>query len=393
LVQIAERETVISGVGISQTGRRLNRTAMDLTLEAADAAIADAGLTRADIDGLATFHFDTRMGLHEGAETDDVQDALRLDLNWFLAVHEHSAMLSAVVDAALAVAAGLARHVLIYRTVRESSDLRAAKGFGFFNTARPSSYLQWLLPFGAMSAGIWTALNTMRYFHDYGLTREQLGQLALTFRRNASLNPEALYRTPLTIEDYLSSRMIMDPLCLFDCDVPMDGSACVIVSPVAYAKDAPNPCVQLNAVGTAMHGRPTWDQRDDFPVMGFEAAASQMWSRTDLKPADVDLCNLYDGFSFFVLSCLEALGFCSRGESGAFIEDGSRIALNGELPLNTGGGQLSGGRLHGMGLLRETVLQLRGEAGQRQVTSAEVGIATHHGGPFATSMLLNVWRG
>jgi acetyl-CoA acetyltransferase len=225
--------------------------------------------------------------------------------------------------------------------------------------------------------------------YEFGLTREQLAQIALNGRRNAGLNPLAIFRDPLTMEDYLAARMISTPLCLFDCDVPCDGSTALIVSHVDYAPDAPRSVAHVNAIGTALRGRPSWDQFDDMTTMAARDAAASMWERTDLTPADVDVAELYDGFSILTMVWLEELGFCGKGESGPFVEGGSRIALDGVLPLNTSGGQLSAGRLHGFGFLHEACLQLRGEAGDRQVPGGpEVAAVANGGGPIAGSMLL-----
>jgi acetyl-CoA acetyltransferase len=183
--------------------------------------------------------------------------------------------------------------------------------------------------------------------------------------------------------------MISTPLCLYDCDVPVDGSTALIVSRRELADDLRRPPVNVEAVGTALSGRPSWDQFDDLTSMAARDAASMMWSRTDLGPADVDVAELYDGFSFLALVWLEALGFCPKGEGGPFVEGGTRIALEGPLPLNTQGGQLSGGRLHGFGFLHEACVQLWGEGGGRQVADdPQVAVASAGGGPLASSMLL-----
>jgi acetyl-CoA acetyltransferase len=178
-------------------------------------------------------------------------------------------------------------------------------------------------------------------------------------------------------------------LCLFDCDVPADGSTAFIVSHRDFAPDAPREPIHVNAIGTALEGRPSWDQRPNMTVAVMKSAADAMWSRTDLKPGDVDTAQLYDGFSIITLLNLEALGFCGVGEAGSFLEDGTRIALDGELPLNTSGGQLSGGRLHGFGFLHEACVQLRGDGGERQVAgNPEVAAVANGGGPIAGTMLV-----
>jgi acetyl-CoA acetyltransferase len=228
-----------------------------------------------------------------------------------------------------------------------------------------------------------------RHFHEFGTTEEQLAQIALNARKNAGLNPKAIYRDPMTMDDYLSARMISTPLRLYDCDVPCDGGTAVIVSKADTVADLRKPPIQVEAVGTAIHGRPSWDQFDDLTTMACRDAGAQLWTRTDLEPSDVQLAEMYDGFSFITMAWLEAMQFCGRGESGPFIEGGERIALDGELPLNTHGGQLSSGRLHGYGFLHEACVQLWGEAGDRQVPGEpEVGVAAAGGGPLAGVLLL-----
>ena len=388
-----ERRATITGVGQSQVGRRLYRGALDLTIEASLRAIEDAGLTRDDIDGLSSYPgaMAAPPGF-SGPGTPEVQDALRLNLNWHAGGAEGPAQLSAVVNAINAVAVGLAKHVLVYRTVTEASAQgdqgRASVSMGAGGVSRIGGFLQWTLPFGAFSAANWLAMYAARHFHEFGTTREQLAQIALTGRRNAALNPNAIYTEPMTMDDYFAARMISTPFCLFDCDVPADGSTAVIVSAAETAGDAPHGVVRINAVGSALRGRPSWDQWDDITTFACRDAAAQMWGRTDLKPSDVDTVQLYDGFSFLTLAWIEALGFCGKGEGGPFIEGGDRIARDGELPINTSGGQLSAGRLHGFGHLWEAVHQVRGTAGERQVPSVEVAVAAAGGGPLAGCLLL-----
>lgn len=389
-----EQRSIISGIGQSAIGRRLYRTGLDLTVEAALEAVADAGLTLAEIDGIATY---PGAGGPAGSDfagpgTPEVQDALRLEVNWHTGGLEGAAQLAAIVNAMMAVGAGLANHVLVYRTVTEATGQGAGgrQGIGAGGEMRSGigGSMQWTIPFRAYSAANWLALNAQRHFHEFGTTREQLGMIAVNARRNAALNPKAVYCDPMTLDDYLSARMISTPFGLFDCDAPVDGSTAVIVSRADHASNLDHPAVGFEAVGTALRGRPSWDQWDDLTTMAARDAAAHLWTRTDLTPADVDVAELYDGFSFLALTWIEALGFCGKGEGGPFIEGGGRIALDGELPLNTNGGQLSAGRLHGFGLVHEACLQLRGEAGERQVADAEVAAVGNGGGPIAGAMLL-----
>jgi acetyl-CoA acetyltransferase len=253
--------------------------------------------------------------------------------------------------------------------------------------------MEWTLPFAAPSAANWIAMMAQRHFYEYGTTREQLAQIALNARKNAGINPKAIYRDPMTMEDYLNIRMISSPLCLYDCDVPCDGGTAVIVSRVDTVDDLRKPPIQVEAVGTALRGRPSWDQFDDLTTMACRDAAAQLWERTEIEPGDVQLAEMYDGFSFITMAWLEAMGFCGKGESGPFVEGGERIARDGLLPLNTHGGQLSAGRLHGYGFLHEACVQLWGEAGERQVPGdPEVGVACAGGGPLAGALLLTRHR-
>jgi acetyl-CoA acetyltransferase len=391
-----ERRAIVSGIGQSAIGRRLGRTDLDLTVEASLRAIADAGLTVADIDGLASYPggMSAPPGF-AGPGTPTVQDALRLSLNWHSGGPEGPAQIQAVINAVLAVSAGLARHVLVYRTVTEStaqgSGGRQGMGIGGGGGmgGGVSGTIQWSLPFRAYSAANWLALNAQRHFHEFGTTREQLAMIAINARRNAGDNPNAVFRDPMSLDDYFGARMITTPFCLYDCDVPVDGSTAVIVSAAEHATAVDHPVARVEAVGTALRGRPSWDQWDDMTTMSARDAGAHLWTRTDLTPADVDVAELYDGFSFLTLAWLEALGFCGRGESGPFVEGGTRIARDGELPLNTNGGQLSAGRLHGFGFLHEALVQLRGEGGDRQVPrQPEVAVVANGGGPIAGCMLL-----
>jgi acetyl-CoA acetyltransferase len=388
--EIPERRAAITGVGLAMAGRRADRSALNLTLDAVFEALGDAGLTDSDIDGLSSWPGISATPGMAPVTLREVKESLGLKLNWFAASPEAPGQLSAVMNAAMAVASGQARHVLCFRTLNQySAQLRrrssSAPGAA---PARVEGLMSWIRPFNGLSAAHPLALVAKRHMHEYGTTREQLGALVLNSRRNAALNERALYRSTLTMEEYLAARMITEPLCLYDCDPPIDGATVVIVSHIDAARTLRKPPLRIEAMSGALHGRNSWDQFEDLTSMAAADAGRRLWERTDLKPADVDVANLYDGFSILTLIWLEALGFCGKGESGAFVEGGARIALSGCLPLNTGGGQLSAGRLHGFGLLWETCRQLWSEAGDRQVEGARVGITAAGGGPLAGCLLL-----
>jgi acetyl-CoA acetyltransferase len=210
----------------------------------------------------------------------------------------------------------------------------------------------------------------------------------VTARAGAACNPEALYREPFTLDDYYAARMITTPFGLYDCDVPCDASIAVVVSDSSVAADLPNTAIRIDAVGTQILERVSWDQgtmTHEPQVMGQSA---HLWSRTSLRPSDVDLALLYDGFTFNAISWLEALGFCGLGEAQPWLDGGRRIALGGELPVNPHGGQLSEGRTHGFGFIYEAVTQLRGDADGRQVSDAATAVVTSGGGTPSGVLLL-----
>jgi acetyl-CoA acetyltransferase len=384
-----EDRVVISGVGRSMSGRRVGLPDLDLTLDACLAAIADAGLSQSDIDGLVTWPGEENSGSGFGGPgTATLQETLRLNLAWEATGGEGFNVLGSLIPAIMSVATGYCRHTLVYRTLTEATARSSSPDEAKAPAAFSSRSNQWHLPYGSISPAIWAAWQAQLHFARYGMSREHLAAIAINERRNASLNPSAIYRSTLTIDEYMSSRIIATPLCLYDCDVPADGSIAVVLSSSDYARDAPKRAVRFEAIGSARRDRAYWEQRADLTTMRAHDAASHMWSRTTATTADVDFAQLYDGFSIFVPAWLEALGFCGRGESKDFIGSGERISLKGALPVNTAGGQLSEGRYVGWGLLYEACLQLRGEAGHRQVADAEVGVVGAGGGNVGQALLL-----
>lgn len=387
-----KRRAAITGIGQSQVGRRLERDGLSLTLEATLEALANAGLRREDIDGLACWP--GQMAAPPGMSPThifEVRDALNLRLNWYSGGSEGPGQLASILNACLAVSTGQARHVLCFRTLTESTAIHRLR------TAQPPAVneritgpLQWQMAMNAFSATSWVGLFAQRHFHEHGTLREQMAQIALNARRNAQLNPKAVYQTPLTLDDYMNARMISTPLCLYDCDVPVDGATAIIVSAANAVADSSSQPIWIDTICGTLKGPSGWDQFEDLTLMAYKDCGAHLWSQTDYRPKDVDVALLYDGFSYLTMAWLESLGFCGRGESGDFIEGGQRIALDGDLPLNTHGGQLSAGRLHGFGHLHEAVLQLRGLAGARQVTRRDprVAVVANGGGPLASAALL-----
>jgi acetyl-CoA acetyltransferase/uncharacterized OB-fold protein len=385
-----EDKVAITGIGQSQLGRRLMRSPLDLAVEACSAAVADAGLTMADIDGLATYPGSSFSGFSEGGVS-ALESALGLRPTWYNGGIEQFGPAGSVIAAMIAVASGMARHVLCFRTMWEATYAELAKRGAITPGGGPSGGGRTTNPvyaYGATSAAHILALTAQRYFAKYGGGRETLGWIALNQRANAAVNPTAIYREPLTMEDYLAARTITTPFGLYDCDVPVDASTAVIVSSVEAARDLPTTPVYVEAVGTQVLERLDWDQSTLTHEPQVLGQSAHLWSRTSLRPADVDVAELYDGFTINCLSWIEGLGFCGIGEAPSFLDGGKNIARDGVLPLNTHGGQLSHGRTHGMGLVHEAIVQLRGAGGERQVPGARVAVVSTGGLATSGVMLL-----
>jgi acetyl-CoA acetyltransferase len=383
---MSARDAYITGIGQSQVGMKLTRHPLLLTVDAVREALDEAGLTIGQIDGVSTYP--GRMPAYLGFSpvgADELIDALGIRATWYAGGAEITSQLGAVVAAATAVRAGLARHVICFRTVYEAAAMARPDEYPPLRREKVDGGSQWVAPFNATSAANWTAQYAMRHVKKYGLTREQLAQIAINDHANAAVNPRALVREPLSLDTYLSARMISTPLCLYDCDRYSDASTVLIVS-AGDALDEVN-CTPVRIAAMAgVVERHSWDQAE---WMACYPTGAELWKHTDYKPSDVDTVQLYDGFSFQAITWLEALGFCDVGEGGRFIEGGKRIARDGELPLNTFGGQLGAGRLHGFGFAHEAVVQLRGKGGARQIPGdPRVAVSTSGGGPLATALLL-----
>jgi len=390
--KVGEKGVAITGIGQSEVGRPSSKSAMQLTVDACREAISDAGLTRNEIDGVVSWPGDNNNGdAFSPVGPNALIGTMGLKVNWYGGGYEGPGPIAGVINGAMAIAAGLCKHVLVFRTITESSRRLVDKNAGALTkktTGRDSSFSwQWYTPFNVMSGINLMAMYAQRHFYEFGTREEQLAQIALTCRANAILNAKAVFRDPLTLDDYMASRYISTPLRLFDCDVHCDASTAIILSRNDVAKDCKNTPIRIEAMGSALHQPWSWDQID-LTGMAARDAAGMMWSRTDYKPEDVGSAQLYDGFSILTLLWLEALGLCPKGEGGRFIEGGNRIALSGELPINTNGGQLSGGRTHGLGYIHEACTQLWQRGGSRQTKAHDVTIVAAGGGPLAGCTLL-----
>jgi len=385
---MANREAYITGIGQSEVGVRLPRHPLLLTIDAVREALDDAGLTLDQIDGVFSFPGKSYGYLaFSPVGTDELIESLGIKSKWQMGAMEQPAQLSAIGMAAMAVKQGLCRHVICFRTVYEAGGMAKPDEYMPARQDTVSGSSQWTAPFWATSAACWTAQYAARHVEDYGMTREQLAQIAINGSKNAMLNPRAraITKEELTLDKYMSARMITTPLCLYDCDRFSDASTVIIVSAGDALDEVKAEPVRIAAMAGSVD-RYSWDQVE-WPAA--YDCGRDLWKQTDYTAKDVDTVQFYDGFAFLPITWLEGLGFCEKGEGGRFIEGGTRIARDGELPLNTAGGQLGAGRLHGFGFAHEAVTQLRGQAGPRQIPGdPRVAIASSGGGPMAAALLL-----
>jgi acetyl-CoA acetyltransferase len=364
-------KTAVVGIGFSELVRQSKRPLGLLALDACREAIADAGLSPQQIDGLATYPEAPFLGAgnRDGLDIVSVSwiinhQPLAPEVRWYAQI-ETGMIAAPVIEGAHALIAGACDYVLIWRAMHQP------RSYGAFSGSRAVGDAQFLAPWGCISVIQSHALAWRRYMHQYGATREHLCTLAVNSRRNANLNPRAFFHAkPMSRDDYFAARPIAEPFCLFDCDVPVEGCVALVMTSAERARDLRRPPAYLAGHGLNTARRPPllFYTLDDYVACG-QSLADKLWSSAGLGPADMDAAQLYDGFAPSALYWLEAAGFCKRGEAYEFIQDG-RIALGGEIPVNTFGGSLSEGRLHGMGHIAEAVFQVTGRAERRQVPDA-----------------------
>ncbi|GAA0491620.1 lipid-transfer protein [Streptomyces sp. NPDC046215] len=346
-------KAAVVGIGATEFSKDSGRTELALAAEAVRAALADAGLTPADVDGLVTFTMDT------SPEITVAQAAGIGELTFFSRVHYGGGAACATLQqAALAVASGVAEVVVCYRAFNERSGRRFGSGVRHREPTPEGVALGWALPFGLLTPASWVAMIARRYLHTFGLQPEIFGHVAVTDRRYAATNPAAYFHgRPITLADHAASRWIAEPLRLLDCCQETDGGQAIVVTSLDRARTLPHPPAVIVAAAqgaSRAQEQMTSFYRDDLtglPEMG--VVARQLWRSSGLSPGDIDVGILYDHFTPFVLMQLEEFGFCAPGEGAGFVADDL-------LPLNTHGGQLGEAYLHGMNGIAEAVRQVRG---------------------------------
>jgi acetyl-CoA acetyltransferase len=367
----------IAGIGeteYSRGGPNSERTLLSLQLEAATKAIADAGLENKDIDAILPSQY--------GRPAEELAANLGIeDLRYTATVYMGGASpVACLQTAAMAIAAGIAKNVLIVTGFNFYSSRRVQALSGV--SAAPMAWIanDYYVPYGVVAPAQWYSLIARRHMHEFGTTPEQLGAVAVAMRKHAQLNDRALMREkPMTIDDYLASPVLFGPYRLLDCCLETDGAGAVVVTAAERTRDSKQKAVYVSGVA-AGHPFPADDitNRQDIFEVGLTHAAPRAFEMADVEHGDVDFAQVYDCFTFEALQQIEEMGFCKRGEGGAFVE-GGRIELGGDLPVNTHGGLLSEAHTLGMNHVIEAVRQLRNDAGKRQVKNARVGVVTGWG--------------
>ncbi|MBI2166440.1 MAG: thiolase family protein [Chloroflexi bacterium] len=387
LDQGTKKNACIVGVGRSIISRDSGKTAANLMSDAIVAAVKDAGLTKKDIDGLATHGM-------AGANGYDLNEHLRFpEINWYgqMELPQVTAMWG-VLEAAMAVEYGACKYAVAVMGLMKpkgtgSKGSRRDPFAGVVGAPRISGNQQFMTPFGA--GGFIFVFWMARHMWQFGTPRETFGHIAVTQRKHAVMNPRAIARTPLTMEDYMSARMIASPMCLYDCDYPVDGYAAVVITTPERARHLPNKPVQIICGSQNTGPRTDTLQWDDMAYDGAKFCSQKMWSLAGgLTVKDMDLACLYDGFTILTVNWIENLGFCKLGEAKDFLK-GDRMQLGGTGPtLNPHGGMCSEGRVHGMGFIAEAADQLMGRCGPRQVPNAKRAVVANGAGVQCACMVL-----
>lgn len=353
----------IVGVGATEFSKNSGRTEIRLAMEATLTALADAGIPPAEVDGFCSYTID------KVPEYEIARLLGTTDIKFFSQVpHGGGAACAPVLQAAMAVATGVAKTVVIYRAMNERSWYRFGSGsYGFASTPTVENVnYGWYMPSGFHTPAAWVAMFARRYMHAYGATSEDFGRVAVAVRDFAATNPAAFFHgKPITLEDHQNSRWVCEPLHLLDCCQESDGAVAMVITSVERARDLRQKPVVVKAAAQGMHtGQQIMtsfyrEEITGLPEMGL--VARQLWQQSGLGPDDIQTAVIYDHFTPFVLPQLEEFGFAKRGEAKDFIRAGQH-ARGGRLPINPNGGQLGEAYIHGMNGVAEAVRQVRGSA-------------------------------
>lgn len=384
--------TAVVGIGATEFSKESGRSELRLATEAVDAALSDAGIAPSEVGGMVTYTADTN------PEINVAQSLGMGELTFFSRIHYGGgAGCGTIQQAALAVQAGVADVVVCYRAFNERSGNR----FGGGVQDRPpvsnaeAAHFSWYAPQGLLTPAQWVAMAAQRYLYLSGATSEDLGRVAVADRKHAATNPKAwFYEKPITLEEHQASRWIVEPLHLLDCCQETDGGQALVVTSLERARSLPQPPAVIRAAaqgsGNGQEMMTSYYMEDLSGLAEMGVVARQLWETSGLSPADIQTAVLYDHFTPYVLSQLEELGFCGRGDAKDFVRDGN-IELGGSLPINTHGGQLGEAYLHGMNGIAEGVRQVRGSS-VNQVPDVEHVLVTSGTGVPTSGLILGVDR-
>ena len=370
-VMALTRAVAIAGVGYTELTKSSGRTVLDQATEAASAAARDAGLPTDEIDGVVTFSVLNDSVSSEAVATTLALPELRFPMDFQQGGQSPCFM---VQQAAMAIAQGYAENVIVFRALNGRSGVRVGSG-SFAGGAAQYRY-----PIGYNAYLMYIAMWARRYLHETGGSARDLGAVAVAQRRFAELNDRAIQRRPLDLDSYLASPLVADPFRVADCTSEVDGACAVLVTSLERARDLRHPPAVVASAAYRAGARPGLDigdhmLYDDYTRNFTSLLREELFGRAGLTPADVDFAEIYDCFTSVVLMGLEGLGFCARGEAGGLVRSGA-TGLGGSLPVNTHGGLLAEGYLHGMNSVNEAVLQVQGRGGERQSSRHEVGVVT-----------------
>jgi len=378
-------------VGIGHSGCRKEAPAPQPTMwiRTIVEAITDAGLQVSDIDGIACYHTDP-VPTAVLPTPFYLAESLGLSgLEWYGSPLGNGYAVGALGSAAMAVATGHCKTAVAIHTMSRPRQ-KGPIPYNYLGSQRPEGLQAFLAPYGYTVFMQYIAAWYQRFRWKYGITREQVGRMVVEQRANALLNEKAVMRVPITLEDYLESRWVAEPFCLLDVDMPVDATVAYVVTSSERAKDLKKTPVYIAHAATWTGPRGDYVFHHDYEELFPARFAETFWGRSGFAPSDMSFANLHDGFSVYVLLWLEALGFVARGESGAFVGAGEVNRATGSLPVNTHGGNLSEGRTQGGGHVIEAVLQLRGDAGLRQVADPVACVVTAGGSPTVGAAVLHV---
>jgi acetyl-CoA acetyltransferase len=381
-----KNEAAIAGIGLTEFSKSSGVSELSLAAQCISAAIDDAGIKPEEVDGLASYTLDS---------TDEVEVARAVgcgDLTFFSRInYGGGAAVGLIHQAAMAVATGSAKNVVVWRAMNGRSGQRMGQGVSGSITSSDLIHWSWYMAYGMLTPVSWVAMIAHKYMHQYGVTAEDLGKVAISQRNYAQTNPRAFFHgKPLSMDDYLSSKLIAEPLRLYDCCQETDGGTAILITSAERARDLKQKPAVIRAVAQAStrgQEQMTSYYRDELASLPeMELAARLVYEQSGLSPSDIDAACLYDAFTPEVIMQLESFGFCGRGEAADFVRDGN-LDIDGRLPNNTHGGLLSEAYIHGMNNIAEGVRLIRGTSTNQPRKNDHVLVSSGVGVPTGALIL------